>query len=187
MGLLKIGGYVLIIAGIGLIVLSFLIPEAQFGLIIGAFATLAAGIIDLWVARSLSPVMESLPKPEGVEDITTVRGAIHMHGALTRQGSAKIESATTTLREMNRSNHLREHGLKGRAKVLSIRDTGQLVNFDPILEFDLEVLPEYGEPYTVKGYRQLVSKVMLPRIEVGTDYVVFVDPEEQTSLFVMWQ
>jgi hypothetical protein len=185
--LLKIGGYICIIAGMGLIVLGFLIPEAKVGLVIGAFATLAAGVINLWVARALSPAMESIPKPEGVDDITTVRGAMQMHSALSRQGAAKIESATTTLREMNRSKNLREHGLKARAKVLAIRDTGQLVNFDPILEFDLEVLPEAGEPYQVEGYRQLVSKVMLPRIDVGGDYVAFVDPEERTSLFVLWQ
>lgn len=187
MGLLKIGGYVCIIAGIGVLALSFAIPQSRMWLIISAVLLFAAAAIDLLVFRALMPVMNSIPKPEGVGDVGTVRGSMQMNRAMMHEGAAKMASATETMKAMNRSRRLREHGDKASVKVMAMRDTGQLVNFDPILEFDLEVQPEDGEAYPVEGYQQLVSKITYPRIDVGGEYNAFVDPEERTSMFIMWQ
>ncbi|MHB9112767.1 MAG: hypothetical protein ACYC4D_09120 [Thermoleophilia bacterium] len=88
---------------------------------------------------------------------------------------------------MNRANHLREHGIKARAEVLAMRDTGQLINFDPIVEFDLRIEPGEGELYQVGGYRQVVSRIILPRITIGGNYAAFTDPEDPNSLYINWQ
>jgi hypothetical protein len=39
----------------------------------------------------------------------------------------------------------------------------------------------------VAGYRQLVSKIIMPRITIGGTYAAFVDPEDPNSLYINWQ
>lgn len=188
MSMLKYGAYICFIVGVLLLVLAFLIPAATVGLAVGAIAVIAAGAVDLWFYRYFAPTMRNMPKPEGMENVdpTTLRGSFQMSSALRKQGISKMESATATLKEMNRSNRLRETGKRAKAEVLSMKDTGQLINFDPILEFDLQVTPEEGELYHVGGYRQVVSKLIAPRINIGGSYDAFVDPEDPNSLFVSW-
>ncbi len=188
MALLKFSAYLCFAAGVALAVLAFVLPQAMIGLLIGAVASFAAGAIDLWFFKFFTPMMKSLPKPAGMEneDITTLRGSMRMGRATRKQNIDKMASATATLQEMNRSNRLRGRGLKAKVEVLSMRDTQQLVNFDPILEFDLRVQPEHGELYHVKDYRQVVSKIIHPRITIGGSYDAFVDPKDQNSLIISW-
>lgn len=189
MYLMKIGAYLCFAVGVVLVVLAFVVPAAAAGLILGAIACIGAGAINLWLYHYFAPTLKSMPKPPGMEneDITSIRGSMKMAGALSKDGLSKMESATATLKEMNRSNHLREHGLRAEAEVLAMRDTGQLINFDPILEFDLRIAPAEGELYNVAGYRQVVSKIILPRITVGSSYTAFVDPDDRSSLYINWQ
>lgn len=190
MYLMKFGAWLSVAVGIILAVMAIIVPEAMVGLIIGSLACFVAAAVDFWFVRYFSPVMKNLPRPEGIgkdEDITSLRGSLRMSKAMRQQGIAKMESATTTLKEMNRANRLREYGEKAQAEVLAIRDTGALIDFDPILEFDLRVEPRYGEPYQVDGYRQVVSKIILPRIIIGDNYAAFTDPEDRNSLYINWQ
>lgn len=190
MYLMKFGAWLSVAVGVILAVMAIIVPEAMVGLIIGSLACFAAAAVDFWFVRYFSPVMKNLPRPEGIgkdEDVTSLRGSLRMSRAMRQQGIAKMEGATTTLKEMNRANRLREYGDKAQAEVLAMRDTMQLVNFDPILEFDLRIQPEYGEEYYVRGYRQVVSKIILPRISEGSSYNAFVDPEDPNSLYINWQ
>lgn len=190
MYLMKIGAWLSIVAGIIMAILAFVVPETMIGLIIASITCFAAAAVNLWFVRFFSPVMKNLPRPEGIgedEDMTSLRGSMRMGKAMRQQGISKIESATATLKEMNRSNHLREHGQRAQVEVLAMRDTGQLINFDPILEFDLRIYPGEGELYHVAGYRQVVSKIIMPRITIGGTYAAFVDPEDPNSLYINWQ
>ncbi|MDO8735733.1 MAG: hypothetical protein Q7K29_01440 [Thermoleophilia bacterium] len=189
MYMLKIGAWISFIVGAILLVLAIIVPESMVGLVLGAIACFAAGGFNLWFYHYFAPTMRNLPKPEGMEneDITSLRGSWKMGGAMRKQSISKMESATATLKEMNRSNRLREYGDKAEAEVMAIRDTGQLINFDPILEFDLRIVPAEGEAYHVAGYRQVVSKIILPRITMGSTYSAFVDPDDPSSLFINWQ
>lgn len=189
MYLLKIGAWLSFVTGAILLVLAVALPEAMVGLVLGGIACFAAGAFDLWLYNYLAPTMRNLPKPAGMEneDINSLRGSMKMGRTLRQEGISKMEGATITLKEINRANHLREHGMKARAEVLAMRDTAQLINFDPILEFDLRVDPVEGEPYHVAGHRQVVSKLVMPRITIGSSYTAFVDQEDPHSLFINWQ
>lgn len=188
MYMLKIAGYGSFVVGLLLLALAFAIPESRVGLLIGAAALVLAGIVDLWFYYYFTPAMRKLPKPAGMEneDITTLRGSMRVGRATREQGIAKMESATAMMKELNRANRLREHGTKARAEVLAIRDTGQLINFDPVLEFDLAIMPAEGDAYQVSGYQQVVSKVIYPQIQVGLSYSAFIDPADPNSVLVSW-
>lgn len=190
MYLLKVGAWICVAAGIVMAVLAVMVPEAMVGLVIGSIACFGAAAVDFWFYRYFTPIMKNLPRLEGVsedEDMMSLRGSMRMNKAMRKQGITMMESATNTLKEMNRANQLRGQGIKGQAEVLAIRDTGQLVNFDPILEFDLRIEPGEGEQYFLEGYRQVVSKIIYPRISVGGSYTAFTDPEDPKSLYINWQ
>ncbi|WP_127593121.1 hypothetical protein [Paenibacillus lautus] len=48
------------------------------------------------------------------------------------------------------------------AKVRTVRDTGKLINFDPVVIFELDVTENDGSQYT-KTLETLVSKLQIPR------------------------
>lgn len=52
--------------------------------------------------------------------------------------------------------------LAATAKVLSVRDTGKLINFDPVVILELDVTENDGNQYT-KTLETLVSKLQIPR------------------------
>jgi len=53
-------------------------------------------------------------------------------------------------------------GMPAKAKVISIQDTGTLINNDPVVRLTLEVIPAYGAPFQVTGDSP-VSKISVPR------------------------
>lgn len=96
----------------------------------------------------------------------------------------RLEDTTEAIKEANRANELRESGRKVKAEVLAMRDTQHLVNFDPVVEFDLRIHPEDDDLYHVSGHRQLISKVVMPQIAIGGTYDAFVDNEDKNHLIV---
>lgn len=67
--------------------------------------------------------------------------------------------------EMQKANmDLNQFGIPATAKVKSIKDTGQLVNFDPLVIMQLEVIPQIGVPYQITT-KTIVSKIAIPRVD----------------------
>lgn len=186
MFMLKIGAFVCIIAGVVLAALAFLLPESRLWLVLGSISLFAAAAIDLWFYRTFTPVLNTLPRPPGVEDedVGTLRGSMRVGAATRQEGIERLESGTAILKEMNRTSHLRTTGRKAKAEVLAVRDTGALVNFDPALEFDLRITTEEGDLYHVAGSRQVVSKLVYPKIQIGNNYNAFIDQEDPQQVFI---
>ena len=51
-----------------------------------------------------------------------------------------MSNAADFLKEQNRVNKLSMTGKPAKVKIISVKETGQMVNFDTVLEFNLEVL-----------------------------------------------
>jgi len=73
------------------------------------------------------------------------------------------------------------NGIPATAEVLSIQDTGQLVNFDPVVVLQLKVTPPIGVEFetTVKT---IVSKVAIPR--AGDTINIKYSPADPTKILI---
>jgi hypothetical protein len=78
---------------------------------------------------------------------------------------------------------LREVGIPGTAKIISMSDTGITVNQNPVAGFTLEVSVEGREPYQV-DIRQLLSRLMTGAVLPGMTVPVLVDPDKPNRVAI---
>ncbi len=74
-----------------------------------------------------------------------------------------INMGKSTLNMVDKRNELMSTGKAAQADVISISDTGKMLNYDPIVNIKLSVQPETGNPFQVEA-EQIVSKIAVPRI-----------------------
>lgn len=78
-------------------------------------------------------------------------------------------------RKRKRVAYLLEKGVRGKAKILDINDTGVMINNQPQVRISLEIhLPGY-EVYTLEK-KMIISFSGLSRIQIGMEVDVAVDP-----------
>jgi hypothetical protein len=58
---------------------------------------------------------------------------------------------------------LAQSGIDGSAEVISIEDTGKLINFNPVVKLTLKVTPAMGMPAFQTVGETMVSKIAIPR------------------------
>jgi hypothetical protein len=58
---------------------------------------------------------------------------------------------------------LAQSGIDGSAEVLSIEDTGKLINYNPVVKLTLKVTPAMGMPAFQTVGETMVSKIAIPR------------------------
>lgn len=79
-------------------------------------------------------------------------------------------------------NNIGQTGLPASAEVLSIEDTGRLVNFNPVVRMKLRVQPQFGV-----GFESLVetavSKIAIPR--VGDKLNIKYNPADTNQIVVL--
>lgn len=75
-----------------------------------------------------------------------------------------------------------QFGLQASAVVVSIQDTGELINYNPVVLIQLNVTPQYEPPFetTVKT---MVSKIAIPR--VGDTINIKYSPADHTKIIVI--
>jgi hypothetical protein len=71
------------------------------------------------------------------------------------------------------------------AQVNAARDTGQLVNMQPVIEISLLVFLEGQPPYPVT-LQQVVPMAQMGRLTPGTRLAVKVDPKARESIWIDW-
>ncbi len=173
MGWIIVSGYLCLIAGLVLGAIAILVPDLRAYLGVTAVILAPMGLFDILLGRYLAGLLKGFPKMKGF-------------GAMMRDSAETMSAAALMLNQQTLSDALRTSGLDAQAEVLAMRDTGQLFNYDPILEFDLRIHQGWKTPYKVEKYRQLVSKIMLPKISVGATYAAKVDPQDPNRLVISW-
>ncbi|NND74498.1 MAG: hypothetical protein HKN44_05785 [Ilumatobacter sp.] len=75
--------------------------------------------------------------------------------------AAQMRTANEQMQQMTTQNQLAATGLVATATVNALRDTGTQINYQPVLEVDVTVLPDGGAPFpataTVNGHAILAS------------------------------
>jgi hypothetical protein len=85
--------------------------------------------------------------------------------------------------EQERARRLMAEGLVGQATITEVRDTGTLVNQNPVVEFDLQVAVDGRDPYPVT-HRQVVSKLVVGNFAPGAVVPVRVDPGNVAEVMI---
>lgn len=81
---------------------------------------------------------------------------------------------------------LRQAGLDGTAKILSVTDTGASFNQRPEVDLELEIEVQGRAPYRVRQ-RHLVPRDSAPRLRQGEILRVKIDPGVADRLLIDWQ
>lgn len=77
---------------------------------------------------------------------------------------------------------LMQTGMPGTAEVMTIADTGAMVNFNPVVKMKLKVQPQYGMGFETE-IETAVSKIAVPR--VGDKVNVKYNPANQQELIIV--
>jgi len=161
-------GILLTVAGIIAGIYAFINPSYEFASIPTAVILIITGVIVFAISKFTYNMVKDLPKPPTLKEST-----------------AGISSAADMMKQMNKMNKLSANGIPVKVKILGFKDSGQLVNYDPVIEFQLEVLKEHKyDNYYINSHKQIVSKILTGRIETGKEYFAKVDPEDKNSIFV---
>ena len=77
-----------------------------------------------------------------------------------------------------------ENGIPARAKILSVQQTGVMLNNQPQVAFQLEVHPPSGVPYQAQT-KAVVALVNIPQIQPGAEVSVKIHPTDQTRIAIV--
>jgi hypothetical protein len=100
-------------------------------------------------------------------------------------GMERMAAAQQAMAAQNQALKLAADGIDGTASVLESRQTGALVNFDPMVSLDLLVTPPDGPPYPVT-VELLVPQVNLGRIQPGSNVGVSIAKDDRSTVAIDW-
>ncbi|MCJ7623451.1 MAG: hypothetical protein MUO76_08095 [Anaerolineaceae bacterium] len=74
-----------------------------------------------------------------------------------------------------------ENGIPARARILSVQQTGVMVNYQPQVVFTLDVQPPGGAPYQIQT-KAVIPMVNIPQFQPGTEVPVKIHPTDPTKV-----
>lgn len=162
------GGIILIAGGIIIGILPYIIPSINFESMPIAIIFVVTGIIFLAVNKFTDNLLKGLPKPPTL-----------------KESAEKMSSAADMMRQYNKMNKLSSIGIPAKVKILGFKNTGQLVNFDQVFEFQVEVIREHKyDNYFINSHKQIVSNILVGRIERGKEFYAKIDPEDRNNILI---
>ena len=100
-----------------------------------------------------------------------------------RDGMARMQDAQQMLARQTAAAQLAATGEPAEAQVIGVRDTGALLNMQPVLEIDLLVTRTGMPPYPAT-VRQVVAHAQLARLTPGATLHVRVDPDDPATVLL---
>ena len=94
-----------------------------------------------------------------------------------------MDQGQAAINMQNSGQWLMQGGLDGSAEVLSIEDTGKLINFNPVVKLTLKITPAMGMPGFETTGETVVSKIAIPR--KGETVKVKYSPMDPTQFVVV--
>lgn len=94
----------------------------------------------------------------------------------------KINASLDMAKNYTDTSNLAQTGMGATAEVLSIADTGALINFNPVVKMRLNVTPQFGPAFQVDA-ETAVSKIAIPR--VGDKINIKYNPANTSQVLVI--
>ncbi len=98
-----------------------------------------------------------------------------------RQAMAGMSQVQDMMAQTSAAASIGPNGKLATAQITASRDTGAIVNHQPILEIDLLVMPDDGAPFPAT-VRQVVPLASLGRVTPGGQLQVTYDPANPTTV-----
>lgn len=168
-----IAGAVFVGLGLVSLLIAFLLPPLKFIFFIVAGSLAFTGGVFFLIAIIFGPMMDTVEKMPGYKKPSE----------LMERG---LSTARNILSSQVKKDKLRSAGKDVRVKILAIKNTGEMVNYNPIFEFEILVEKEKYSTYVVANHRQVISRIIVPRIAVGDYFDAKVDPENPEELWIEW-
>lgn len=101
------------------------------------------------------------------------------------QGMAAMQQANAMMAGQTQAAELSIGGTAATVQVTGARDTGTVINLQPVLELDLLVQPDGGAPYPTT-LRMVVPASSMGRVVPGSVLKGRVDTAQPTSVWIDW-
>jgi len=79
-----------------------------------------------------------------------------------KEGMDRINAGLNTAKKYTDTSNLAQTGMGASADVLSIEDTGMLINYNPVVRMKLHITPQFGAAFE-STVETAVSKIAIPR------------------------
>jgi flagellar capping protein FliD len=106
-------------------------------------------------------------------------------GAQLTNAQKSMAQANQMMAEQTAAANAAVTGVDATAVIVEVRQGGAMINYQPMIEVDLTVMPEGLPPYPVT-VKQVASMVQLPQVRVGAIVHVKVDPNNPSAVWIDW-
>jgi hypothetical protein len=104
-------------------------------------------------------------------------------GAQLADAQASMAAANQMMAQQTAAANVAATGLDATATVAAVRQSGGMVNFQPMVEIDLTVMAPGSPPYPAT-VSQVVQQVNLARLQPGATLRVKVDPANPGTIWI---
>lgn len=106
-------------------------------------------------------------------------------GQQMKDGMAQMQAANEMMAQQTQAANLALSGSDAKASVVEVRQTGAMVNYQPTVEIDLNVMQEGMPPYPVT-VTQVIEQIYLTKAAPGAMVNVKVDTANRDTVWIDW-
>lgn len=154
------------------------VPKWMYLIIIIPFLVIGIGMI-LYGYTSTPETLAASEVPS--KEILYLAGVLFMVMPVISALGVRFFYKRINDREVN----LMQNGLKGEAEILSADQTGMYLNELPQIKFLLKITSPYGETYQME-HKDVVNMLNLSSIKVGAKLPVFIDPNNEKNILLVY-
>jgi hypothetical protein len=106
-------------------------------------------------------------------------------GQQMKDGMSRMQAANEMMAQQTQAANLAMSGTSAKASIISVAQTGAMVNFQPTMAIELSVFPDGQPPYPVT-VTQIVEQPYLGKAMAGQQVAVKVDPDNRETVWIDW-
>jgi sRNA-binding protein len=104
-------------------------------------------------------------------------------GAQLADAQEQMANANAAMAQQTAAANAATNGIDATATVTAVRQQGAMVNFQPMVELDLTVMPPGSPPYP-QTVTQVVPQTLLAMLQPGASLKVKVDPNDSSAVWI---
>lgn len=100
-------------------------------------------------------------------------------------GMEQMKQANEMMAQQTQAANMALTGTPAKASIVSVVQTGAMVNFQPTMQIELNVFPDGQPPYPA-NVTQVVEQPYLGKAMAGQQVAVKIDPENRETVWIDW-